>query len=749
MTEDAAKRQTGVPEGLDQQAARVAPVKPAGRSRLRVWPGLPYPLGATWDGKGVNVAIFSLNAERIELCLFDPSGEREVERAALPEYTDEVWHGYFPELRPGQLYGLRVYGPYDPANGHRYNPHKLLIDPYARRLSGRVKWDDALFGYTIGHDDGDLSFDERDSARFVPKTVITDTAFTWGDDRPPRHQWPDTVVYEAHVRGLTRQHPSVPEGLRGTFAGIGMPAIVDYLKDLGVSAIELLPVHGFVDEAPIVERGLANYWGYNTLAFFAPEPRYLSNGGIAEFKTMVKVLHEAGIEVILDVVYNHTAEGNHLGPTLCFRGIDNASYYRLAEEKRHYVDFTGCGNTFNLHQPRVLELVMDSLRYWIEEMHVDGFRFDLATVLARELDGGFDSHSGFLDAVRQDPVLSHAKLIAEPWDIGPGGYQVGGFPPGWAEWNDRYRDTVRRFWRGDDGVIGEVASRITGSSDIFGRFGRRPWASVNFITAHDGFTLNDLVRYNGKHNEANHEDNRDGTDNNNSWNCGAEGLTDDPAIIALRTRQRRNLMATLLLSQGTPMILAGDEIGRSQGGNNNAYCQDSEIGWIDWSRIDSDEASALRSFVRRLIRLRREHIVFRRRRFFRGEVIPGTTVKDITWLKPDGGEKEEKDWNVPYAHCLGFVISGDAGEYHMTSGGEPETDDTFLVILNASNDTVDYKLPAFQSTESWECLLDTCADDGKGDGERHPPGSAVPVTAHSVMMFVRCNGDKNAKKDGD
>ncbi len=571
--------------------------------------------------------------------------------------------------------------------------------------------------------------------------MVTDTAFTWGDDRPPRTPWSETIIYETHVRGLTRLHPEVREAVRGIFAGMCEPAVVGYLQELGVTAVELLPVQGFVDEPPIVAKGLVNYWGYNTLAFFAPEPRYLGDAGIAEFKTMVKALHGAGIEVILDVVYNHTAEGNQLGPTLCFRGIDNASYYRLvAGDPRHYDDFTGCGNTLNLHHPRVLQLVMDSLRYWVEEMHVDGFRFDLAAALAREQDGTFDPYSGFLDVVRQDPVLSSVKLIAEPWDLGPGGYQLGSFPAGWAEWNDRYRDVVRRFWKGEAGVIGEQASRVTGSSDIFDRHGRRSWASINFVTAHDGFTLADLVSYEKKHNEANQEDNRDGHDDNLSWNCGVEGPTDDPRIRELRARQQRNLMATLLLSEGTPMILSGDEIGRTKQGNNNTYCQDNELNWIDWSAIGERDRQ-LHDFVRRLIRLRQEHIVFRRGRFFRGVSVPGAQVKDITWLRPDGREKTEKDWNVPYARCLGFVLSGEPGRYHLDSQGRVEPDDTFLVIMNASGEAIDYRLPSLNSARAWELLIDTSRpDDGDGD-IAVKPGEGYSITPRTFLLFIRRDGE--------
>lgn len=713
----------------------------------RVWPGLPYPLGATWDGTGVNVALFSLNAEKVELCLFDEGGVNETYRLILPEYTDEVWHGYFPDLRPGQLYGFRVYGPYEPERGHRFNSNKLLLDPYAKSINGPLHWNDAVFGYTVGHPDGDLSFDERDSAPYVPKAMVVDSSFTWGDDRAPRTPWTETVLYEAHVRGMTKLHPEIQPSERGCFSGMTAPAIVDYLCELGVTAIEFLPVQGFVDEASIFKKGLANYWGYNTLAFFAPDQRYLSNGGVGEFKTMVKTLHQVGIEVVLDVVYNHTAEGNHLGPTLCFRGIDNASYYRLVtNDSRHYDDFTGCGNTFNLHQPRVLQLVTDSLRYWVEEMHVDGFRFDLATALARERDGAFDPYSGFLDVIRQDPVLSSVKLIAEPWDVGPDGYQLGAFPPGWAEWNDRYRDTVRRFWKGEAGVIGEQASRVTGSSDIFDRHGRRSWASINFITAHDGFTLADVVSYEDKHNEANQEDNQDGTDHNQSWNCGVEGPTDDSDILELRARQQRNLMATLLLSEGTPMLLAGDEIGRTKEGNNNTYCQDNELNWIDWGALGELDKKLL-DFTRYLIGLRRGHIVFRRGRFFRGAPVPGTDVKDITWMTPDGREKTEKDWNVPYARCLSFVLSGEAGRYHLTSGGRAEPDDTFLVIMNASEEAIEYVLPELAAPCAWEPIVDTSQPELSESPGDIQPGDTYTVVSHTFLLFIS-RRNEDGKGDG-
>jgi glycogen operon protein len=705
--------------------------------KVRVWPGSPYPSGATWDGEGVNFALFSHNAERVEVCLFNPKGTREIARVALPEYTSEIWHGYLPDIRPGQLYGYRVHGPHDPPRGHRFNPRKLLLDPYARAIVGDLSWTDAHFGYRIGARNADLSVSRRDNARWMPKCQVVDPVFDWGDDEPPRVEWHDSVVYEMQVRGFTMRHPEVPEKLRGTFAGLAQPAVIDYLQKLGITAVELLPPQAFVQDRHLVERGLANYWGYNTLSFFAPEPGFLHTRGIGEFQACVKAFHAAGIEVILDVVYNHTAEGSELGPTLSFRGIDNASYYRLVPgNERYYMDFTGCGNAFNLHHPRVLQLVLDSLRYWVEEMHVDGFRFDLATTLAREADGEFDAHGGFLDAIRQDPVLTRVKLIAEPWDVGDGGYQVGGFPPDWAEWNDRYRDTVRRFWKGDEGVGPELATRIAGSSDIFNSFGRNTWASVNFVTAHDGFTLADLVAYNDKHNEANQEDSRDGTDDNNSWNCGVEGPTDDPEIRRLRCKQRRNLLATLLLSQGLPMLVAGDEFGRSQGGSNNAYCQDNEISWLDWEGI-GDEDRAFLEFVRKLIRLRRDHIVFHRNRFFLADAIAGTDIRDISWYRADGDEMTDEDWADDKLRALSFLIRGEAGEYHLTAIGEPQPDDSFLIILNAFHEPVEWVIPALEVGAAWERLLDTDTDDGFAAGQFHDDKSVYTVQPRSFVLMVR------------
>jgi glycogen operon protein len=686
----------------------------------RVMAGRPYPLGATWDGAGVNFALFSSHATKVELCLFDASGQREVERVALPEYTDEVWHGFLPDAQPGLLYGYRVHGPYDPQHGHRFNPHKLLIDPYAKALHGQIRWHDALFGYRIGSARADLSLDRRDSAHGMPKCRVIDPAFSWGDDRPPARSWPETIVYEAHVRGFTKLHPALPEPMRGTFAGLGHPEVIDYLVTLGITAIELLPVHGYVDDRYLTQKALRNFWGYNTIAFFAPEPRYLMSGGHVEFRSAVKKLHEAGIEVLLDVVYNHTAEGNQLGPTLSFRGIDNASYYRLsAASPRYYDDVTGCGNSLNLSHPRVLQLVMDSLRYWVAEMHVDGFRFDLASTLGRE-QNGFDYGAGFFDAVRQDPLLSRVKLIAEPWDVGEGGYRVGGFPPGWSEWNDKFRDTARQYWRGDDGKLAELASRLTGSADHYNHHGRRPWASVNFVTAHDGFTLNDLVSYEAPHNEANQEDSGHG--DNKSWNNGAEGPTDDAAIGTLRTRHKRNLLATLLLAQGVPMLLGGDEVGRTQRGNNNAYAQDNEISWLDWQgRSDADRA--LLAFARQLIALRRSQPAFRRDRFFTGAPLDGGDQKDVTWLSPEGHEMTAEDWSLGYARCLGMLL-----------GAAPGEDGPFAVLLNAHHDRLDFKLPPVGAGALWRRLIDTA--DGHNDAAATFAGrDTYPLAGRSLVVL--------------
>jgi isoamylase len=705
---------------------------------MRVWPGRSYPLGATWDGEGVNFALFSENATGVELCLFDdPDQKHESRRVQLMERTDQVWHGYLPEVRPGQLYGYRVAGAYDPNTGHRFNSAKLLIDPYAKALSGTVKWSDRMFGYTIGHPDADLAPDNRDNAADIPKAVVIEQAFTWGEDRLLKTPWEKTVIYEVHVKGFTMRHPDVPEPLRGTYSGLATPAAIEYLKALGVTAVELLPVHHFVTDKPLSDRRLSNYWGYNTIGFFAPDVRYAvsSDRGrhVNEFKTMVKTLHSAGIEVILDVVYNHTAEGNHLGPTLSFRGIDNAVYYRLVQEdQRHYMDYTGCGNTLNVRHPRTLQLIMDSLRYWVREMHVDGFRFDLASALARELHD-VDRLSAFFDTIHQDPELQQVKLIAEPWDLGEGGYQVGNFPAGWAEWNGKYRDTLRRYWKGDGGQASELAYRLTGSSDLYETSGRRPYASINFVTAHDGFTLNDLVSYNQKHNEANGENNRDGSDDNASWNCGVEGPTDDPAITALRERQRRNMMATLLLSQGVPMICGGDEIGRTQRGNNNAYCQDNELSWFDW-KLDRS-AQSLLVFTQRLIGLRLQHPVFHRRLFFQGRRIRGAEVKDLSWIRPDGKEMTDEDWSKGYVRCLGLRLAGDAIA-ETDAKGRPLEDDTFLVLLNAHHEPLKFTLPAHRRGIRWELVLDTVASNGGDKGlEMMKGGEAYHLEARALSVL--------------
>jgi isoamylase len=695
-----------------------------------VWRGRPYPLGATWDGEGVNFALFSQHAERVELCLFDPKGRRQIERIELKERTDFVWHCYLPEARPGLPYGYRVHGPYAPEHGHRFNPHKLLLDPYARMIVGQMRWSDAQFGYRVGARREDLSMDSRDSASGMPKCQVVDGAFSWGDDRPPRVPWQDSVIYEMHVKGFTQLHPEVPPQLRGTYGGLATAPVIEYLKRLGVTAVELLPVHAFVDDKRLVELGLRNYWGYNSIGFFAPEPRY-SAGTPGEFQTMVRTLHSAGIEVILDVVYNHTGEGNQLGPTLSFRGIDNSVYYRLdPQNPRYYVDYTGTGNTLNLMEPAVLQLVMDSLRYWVNEMHVDGFRFDLATTLARTATG-FERNSPFLAAVRQDPVLSRVKLIAEPWDLGEGGYQVGGFPTGWAEWNGKYRDVVRSYWKGDGGLIGELGYRLTGSSDLYEASGRGPTASVNFVTAHDGFTLADLVSYNDKHNEANGEGNRDGDSHNRSWNCGVEGPSDDPAVTELRAQQMRNFLATLFFSQGVPMLVAGDERGRTQKGNNNGYCQDNEIGWVDWGI--TQESEALLQFVRRVIALRNAHPLFRRRTFFRGRAMRDPDVKDIVWLNPNGTEMSEHEWTQSFARCLGVLLHG-RGLDERDERGRLIEDDDLLLLLNAHHDTIRFQLPGAARVR-WEALVDTAGSGGVPGHEAMDAGSEYALQGRSLSLL--------------
>jgi glycogen operon protein len=697
-----------------------------------VWPGRPYPLGATWDGTGVNFALFSEHADKVDLCLFDARTGREVARIALPERTDLIWHGYLPQVRPDQLYGYRVHGPYHPEQGHRFNHNKLLLDPYAKSIDGQIKWSDAHFGYKVGHRREDLSFDRRDSAPGMPKCRVIDAAFTWDDDRPPRVPWQETVIYELHVKGFTQLHPQIPPNLRGTYAGLASDPAIEHLKRLGVTTVELLPVHDIVDDRYLVSHSKRNYWGYNTIGFFTPDLRYSAHGEINEFRSMVKTLHAAGIEVILDVVYNHTAEGNHLGPTLSFRGIDNASYYRLLEsDPRFCMDYSGCGNTLNTQNPRVLQLILDSLRYWVQEMHVDGFRFDLASALAR---GRHDveKYGAFLNSIQQDPVLSRVKLIAEPWDLGAGGYQVGNFPAGWSEWNGRYRDVMRDYWRGEGGLIGEFATRLTGSSDLYAHGGRRPYASINFITCHDGFTLADLVSYNDKHNLANGEENRDGESHNRTWNCGVEGPSDDPAIVALRARQKRNLLATLLFSQGVPMLTAGDETGRSQGGNNNTYCQDNKLSWLQWEgdAVDLD----LFNFAAACLRLRREHPALRRRHFFQGHADKDTETKDIHWLKPDGSEMTDQEWNHHHARCLGVHLVGTAID-ETDARGRRIIDDDCLLLFNAHHEPLTFVLPS-RSRNAWTLLLNTARPKVRAPREHYAAGQTFSLMARSFALLV-------------
>jgi isoamylase len=711
-----------------QTAKPSAKPSPQVRRPSRVREGTPTQLGATWDGLGVNFALFSANAVKVELCLFGMDGKTELERIELPEYTDEIWHGYLPDARPGTVYGYRVHGPYEPDAGHRFNPNKLLLDPYAKQLVGELKWNPALFAYDQASPDKDLSFNGSDSAAFMPKCRVIDTAFTWGRVLAPETPFERTIIYEMHLRGFTMRHPQVPEDLRGTFSGLMQPDVVNYIKNLGVTAVELLPIHAFINDDYLVKKGLRNYWGYNTIGFFAPKQSYLASPFINEMKEMIARFHAAGLEVILDVVYNHTAEGNELGPTLSFKGIDNASYYRLADEPRYYINDTGTGNTVNLSHPRVLQMVTDSLRYFAQEMHIDGFRFDLATILARE-PYGFDEGGGFLDSCRQDPVLSRVKLIAEPWDCGPGGYQVGNFAPGWAEWNDRFRDTVRGFWRGDEGTLADIAKRLTASADFFNKRGRKPFASVNFLTAHDGFTLNDVVSYNDKHNEANGEDNRDGHDHNLSLNYGVEGKTEDPEILALRFRQMRNMFATLLFSQGTPMILAGDEFGRTQEGNNNAYAQDNEISWVDWNHTGS--AKKLIAFVQKLIHIRQSQPVLRRSRFLTGTYNEALEVKDVTWLICTGEEMNEAHWQDGNTRTLGVLLDGRAQPTGIRKRGD---DNTLLLILNAYEGAIKFKLPEVAQGKHWLCLIDT----NKPDLDARPVfafETEYEVTGHSFLLF--------------
>ncbi len=699
-------------------------------SRLRE--GTAEALGAIWDGQGTNFTLFSEHATKVEICLFDSSGQKELERIALPEYTDLIWHGYILDVHPGSVYAMRVHGPYEPLAGHRFNPNKLVLDPYARGHVGELQWAPEVFGYTVGAEDTDLSFDERDSAPFMPKCVVVDSNFDWhGQPRSRGVARDHTIVYEAHVKGFTKWHPAVPAYQQGTYAGLGTKEVIDYVKSLGVTSIELLPIHTFINDSRLLEIGLTNYWGYNSIGFFAPDPRYASapDQTLREFKEMVARFHDAGLEVILDVVYNHTAEGNELGPTLSFKGIDNVSYYRLMPDNpRYYINDTGTGNTLNLSHPNVMEMVTDSLRYWVNELHVDGFRFDLGTILAREMTG-FNIQSGFLKACNQDPVLRTVKLIAEPWDCGPGGYQVGGFPPGWAEWNDRYRDTVRAFWKGDSAAR-ELAPRLCGSADIFNRQGRRPWECVNFVTAHDGFTLNDVVSYNEKHNEANGEDNRDGTDNNHSWNCGVEGPTDDPEIIQLRERQKRNMLATLLLSQGTPMMVAGDEFGRTQDGNNNAYCQDNPISWLNWD-IKEDGQSLIR-FVKKLCGLRHKYAILRRNRFLNGQMDEELQVKDVTWINASGNELTQEDWLDGNMLCFGMMLDGHARPTGIAQRG---TEATMLAVMNSYHDLVEFTLPEYPGGGRWKLLLDTNIPDGPEEFEGEP-GQTYGVTGRSTVLFV-------------
>jgi len=706
-------------------------------TRSRAREGSPAAHGAIWDGKGTNFTLFSAHATKVELCLFDSAGNTESERIALPEYTDQIWHGYIPDVHPGTVYGLRVHGPYEPLQGHRFNPNKLLLDPYARAHIGALKWGPELFGYTLGSPQEDLSFDTRDSAPNMPKCVVVDPNFDWkGQPRRYPVEWDRTIIYEAHVKGFTKLHRGVPEHQRGTYAGLGSKPVIDYVKSLGVTSIELLPIHTFINDNNLLEKGLTNYWGYNSIGFFAPDPRYASDAAqtLREFKEMVARFHDVGLEVILDVVYNHTAEGNERGPTLSFKGIDNASYYRLLpDNKRFYINDTGTGNTLNVTHPNTMEMVMDSLRYWVNETHVDGFRFDLGTILARE-PNGFDNQSGFLKACHQDPVLRTVKLIAEPWDCGPGGYQVGGFPPGWSEWNDRYRDTVRDYWRGE-APANEVARRLCASAEVFDHYGRRPWACVNFITAHDGFTLNDLVTYNEKHNDANGEDNKDGSNDNRSWNCGAEGPTDDAAINTLRGRQIRNMLATLLLSQGTPMLLAGDEFGRTQRGNNNAYAQDNDISWLDWNLHDSEEGQSLVQFVRKLCDVRARYPVLRRNLFLTGTVDKELDIKDLTWINATGNEMTADEWADAGMKCFGMLMDGRARPTGVPQRG---TDAAMLMVLNSHYDLVEFHLPPYPDGNRWELLVDTNVADAKPEysGES---GDVYGVTSRSLVLFSRVN----------
>ncbi|MGV7273625.1 glycogen debranching protein GlgX [Mycobacterium persicum] len=702
---------------------------------LEVWPGRAYPLGATYDGAGTNFALFSEVAQRVELCLFDADGTET--RITLPEVDAFVWHAYLPTIEPGQRYGYRVHGPYDPRAGHRCNPSKLLLDPYSKAIDGIFDWNQSLFGYTFGDPE---SRNEDDSAASMPKAVVINPYFDWGTDRPPNHHYADTVIYEAHVKGLTQTHPDIPEHLRGTYAAVAHPAIVEHLTSIGVTAIELMPVHHFANDSTLVEKGLSNYWGYNTISFFAPDPKYSSatsaGGQVQEFKAMVRTLHEAGIEVILDVVYNHTAEGNHLGPTLSMRGIDNAAYYRLVDDdKRYYLDHTGTGNSLNVGHPHSLQLIMDSLRYWVTEMHVDGFRFDLAATLAREF-YEVDRLATFFELVQQDPTVSQVKLIAEPWDVGPGGYQVGNFPPQWTEWNGKFRDTVRDFWRGEPATLDEFAYRLSGSADLYEHTARRPVASINFVTAHDGFTLRDLVSYNDKHNEANGEDNNDGESYNRSWNCGVEGPTDDPGVNELRSRQQRNFLTTLLLSQGVPMICHGDELGRTQNGNNNGYCQDNEITWVNWAEADT----GLLDFTRAVSALRANHPVFRRRRFFSGKPVGRRGedgVPDIAWFAADGSEMTEEDWGASYAKSIAVFLNGH-GIPDRDLRGQRVLDDSFVLCFNAHHEPIEFTLPPAKFGERWRTVIYTGARR-LAPCDELPAAATLTVDARSAVVLQAAN----------
>ncbi|OGP84729.1 MAG: glycogen debranching enzyme GlgX [Deltaproteobacteria bacterium RBG_13_65_10] len=703
---------------------------------MRVWPGSPYPLGATWDGEGVNFALFSENATAVDLCLFDdPEAPVESERVALTERTNMIWHAYLPDAQPGQLYGYRVDGPFAPEQGRRFNPAKLLLDPYAKAISGTVRWNDALFGYTPGDPREDLGCDPGDSAPFLPRCVVIDSSFTWGEDRPPRIPWSHTIIYECHVKGLTIRHPDVAEQLRGTYLGLASDPILDHFRRLGVTAVEILPVHAFVDESHLAEKGLVNYWGYNSIGFFAPDVRYATGmlgQQVSEFKTMVKTLHRAGIEVIIDVVYNHTAEGNQLGPTLSLRGIDNASYYRLQpNNRRSYMDFTGCGNSLNMLHPRTMQLIMDSLRYWVQEMHVDGFRFDLAPALARELDE-VNRLGRFFALIQQDPVLAQVKLIAEPWDLGEGGYQIGNFPPGWAEWNGRYRDTVRRFWRDNEAQVADLAFRLSGSSDLYEQADRTPQASVNFVTCHDGFTLEDLVSYEHKHNEMNGEGNQDGTDGNESRNWGVEGPTESSPIVRMRERIKRNFLATLAFSQGVPMLSHGDELGRTQRGNNNGYCQDNEISWVNWD-VSPREREFL-AFVSEIFAIRRDHPVLRRRSFFRGHAISREGVKDLVWLCPDGNEMTESGWRDRRNRLLGMQIHGKATD-EVDERGRPIQGDSLLLLVNSGSRSRFFSLPKMEEPGVWRELVNTARP-----GARVVKGQGVNLVAHSLILLSYGSG---------